>query len=97
MEEVLKLYSDCSLFSSLLEYRLLQNISVNVQFHKTDIGAVHLNRLRLRPSKCMLLILIFIYPSYSSLMKEGVGTVTEKIYIYFKYRKIEKVKLCSHF
>jgi hypothetical protein len=43
----------------------------------------------------MILILIFIYPSYSSLMKEGVGTVTENIFL--KYRKVEKVKLCSYF
>ena len=35
---MLKLYSHDSLFSSLLEYRVLQNISAIVQFHKTCRG-----------------------------------------------------------
>ena len=76
MEDMLKLYSHDSLFSSLLEYRVLQNISAIVQFHKTCRGGT----LRLRPSKCVLLILMFIFPSYSSLMKEDVGTVVENIF-----------------
>jgi len=38
MEDMLKLYSDDSLFRSLFEYRVLQNISVIVQFHKTCRG-----------------------------------------------------------
>lgn len=80
MEEVLNLYSGDILFNSLLEYRIFQNISVIVQFRKTDVAALHLNRAPLRPSKCMLLILMFISPSYSSLVKEGVGTVIEGIF-----------------
>ena len=44
------------------------------------VGAVHLHRARLHPFKCTLLILMFIFPSYSSLMKEGVGTVVEHIF-----------------
>jgi len=82
MEEVLKLYSGDSSFNSLLEYRISQNICVIVQFHKTDVRAVHLNTARLRPSKCMLLIFMFLLlcPSYSSLMKEAVGTVIENTF-----------------
>ena len=33
----------------------------------------------MHPSKCMLLILMFVFPSYSSLIKEGIGTVVENI------------------
>ena len=38
MEEVLKHYSGDSIFNSLLEYRILQNICVIVRFHKTYRG-----------------------------------------------------------
>ena len=60
IEVFLQLYSG-DLFSSLLEYRIFQKIRVIVQFHKTDVGAVHLKRPRLRPSSvcCWYLCLYF--------------------------------------